>query len=189
MDKNSMPNTDLSTIIANELNIPQASVAAVIELLNESATVPFIARYRKERTGGLDEVQIRTIEERQTYLNELNDRRNTIISAIETQGKMTPELKKQIEEAATKTALEDLYMPYKPKRRTRAMIAREKDSKVWQTSFCHRHWMEIRKRRHPPISMQNSAWNLKRMHSKALQISLPKSFPNRPSFAITCANT
>ncbi len=126
MDKNSMPNTDLSNIIANELNIPQASVAAVIELLNESATVPFIARYRKERTGGLDEVQIRTIEERQTYLNELNDRRNTIISAIETQGKMTPELKKQIEEAATKTALEDLYMPYKPKRRTRAMIAREK---------------------------------------------------------------
>ena len=117
---------EISAIIAEELNLSQASVSAVIELLSESATVPFIARYRKERTGGLDEVQIRTIEERQTYLTELNERRDAILAAIEGQGKLTPELKKQIEAASTKAVLEDLYLPYKPKRRTRAMIAREK---------------------------------------------------------------
>ncbi len=116
----------LSKAIATELNLAENAVSAVLELLGESATVPFIARYRKERTGGLDEVQIRNIEERQTYLNEMAERRDTILASIESQGKLTPELKKQIEEASTKAALEDLYLPYKPKRRTRAMIAREK---------------------------------------------------------------
>ena len=117
---------ELCSTIAAELEISVASVTAVIELLGESATVPFIARYRKERTGGLDEVQIRAIEERQTYLTEIEERRETILSTIEGLGKLTPELKKQIEMATTKSALEDLYLPYKPKRRTRAMIAREK---------------------------------------------------------------
>ena len=117
---------ELSKAIASELSLSENAVSAVLELLGESATVPFIARYRKERTGGLDEVQIRDIEERQTYLNEMAERRDTIIASIESQGKLTPELKKQIEDAATKAALEDLYLPYKPKRRTRAMIAREK---------------------------------------------------------------
>lgn len=117
---------ELSSIIASELSLSQNSVTAVLELLDESATVPFIARYRKERTGGLDEVQIRTIEERKTYLNELDERRDAIIAEIEKQGKLTPDLKKQILDATTKAVLEDLYLPYKPKRRTRAMIAREK---------------------------------------------------------------
>lgn len=117
---------EISKAIAAELNLSDASVSAVIELLDESATVPFIARYRKEKTGGLDEVQIRTIEERQTYLNELEERRESIIAEIEKQEKMTPELKAQILRASTKAVLEDLYLPYKPKRRTRAMIAREK---------------------------------------------------------------
>ncbi len=117
---------ELSSIIASELSLSQNSVTAVLELLEESATVPFIARYRKEKTGGLDEVQIHTIEERQIYLNELDERRDAIIAEIEKQGRLTPELKKQIQEATTKAVLEDLYLPYKPKRRTRAMIAREK---------------------------------------------------------------
>lgn len=119
-----MPN--FSQQIALEMNLQPNQTNAVLELLAEGATVPFIARYRKERTGGLDEVQIRDIEERHTYLAELEDRRKTILSAIETQGKLTPELQKQILGATTKSVLEDLYLPYKPKRRTRATIAREK---------------------------------------------------------------
>ena len=120
------PRFDPSPAIAAELSIPPRSVAAVIALLEEGATVPFIARYRKERTGGLDEVQIRAIEERRSYLLELEERRRAVLSSIEEQGKLTPELKKRIEAATTKTELEDLYLPFKPKRRTRAMIARER---------------------------------------------------------------
>lgn len=112
--------------IATELNIPVARVAAVVQLFEEGNTIPFIARYRKEATGNLDEVQIRDIQERRTYLLELEDRRETILKSIESQGKLSEELKKQIEASETKAALEDLYLPYKPKRRTRAMIAREK---------------------------------------------------------------
>ena len=117
---------ELTNAISEELQLSPNAVNAVLELLGESATVPFIARYRKERTGGLDEVQIRSIEERRDYLNELSERKDAILSSIESQGKLTPELKKQIIDAKTKAVLEDLYLPYKPKRRTRAMIAREK---------------------------------------------------------------
>ncbi|WP_394842908.1 RNA-binding transcriptional accessory protein [Pendulispora brunnea] len=112
--------------IAEELKLAPAAVRAVVKLLEEGATVPFIARYRKEATGGLDEVQIRTIEERRTYLLELHERRTAILSEISSQGKLTPELKKKIEAAGTKAELEDLYLPYKPKRRTRATIAKER---------------------------------------------------------------
>src|SRR3954470_17228349 len=110
-------------ILAAELNLPRASVSAVVQLLAESATVPFIARYRKEATGGLHEVQIRNIEERRTYLGEMNTRRNSIVNEIRSQGKLTPELEKQLANPATKAELEDLYLPFKPKRRTRATIA------------------------------------------------------------------
>src|ERR1700753_3810578 len=113
-------------VLAAELNLPRASVSAVVQLLAEAATVPFIARYRKEATGGLDEVQIRTIEERRTYLLELHERRTAILSEIASQGKLTPEIKKKIEAATTKAELEDLSLPYKPKRRTRATIAKER---------------------------------------------------------------
>lgn len=111
---------------ASELALPLLSVEAVARLLNEGNTVPFIARYRKEATGNLDEVQIRAIQERLTYLNELAERRATILASIESQGKLTDALKEAILSCATKNALEDLYLPYKPKRRTRASIAREK---------------------------------------------------------------
>ena len=112
--------------IAEELRLPLAGVRAVARLLAEGATVPFIARYRKEQTGGLDEVQIRSIEERRDYLVELEDRRRTILSAIDEQGKLTPDLRRAIEACRVKSELEDLYLPYKVKRRTRAMIARER---------------------------------------------------------------
>ena len=113
-------------LLAAELNLPRASVSAVVQLLAESSTVPFIARYRKEATGGLDEVQIRNIEERRTYLVEMDARRKSILSEIKSQGKLTPELAKQLANAGTKAELEDLYLPFKPKRRTRATIAKER---------------------------------------------------------------
>ena len=112
--------------LSEELAIDKKRIQAVLQLLQEGNTVPFIARYRKEKTGELDEVQIRAIEERNTYLTELNERRQTILHSIEEQGKLTDELRQAVLSAVTKSQLEDLYLPYKPKRRTRATIAREK---------------------------------------------------------------
>jgi protein Tex len=111
--------------IAIELGVRPAQVIAAVSLLDEGATVPFIARYRKEVTGGLDDTQLRTLEERLTYLRELEERRDAIVASIEEQGKLTPELKAEILQAETKQRLEDLYLPYKQKRRTKAQIARE----------------------------------------------------------------
>ena len=111
--------------IAKELQVKKEQVKAAIQLLDEGATVPFIARYRKEVTGGLDDTQLRHLEERLIYLRELEDRRNSILASIEEQGKLTPELKADIDAAETKQRLEDLYLPYKQKRRTKAQIARE----------------------------------------------------------------
>lgn len=116
---------DIIERISQELAIrPQQTIAAV-KLLDDGATVPFIARYRKELTGGLDDTQLRYLEERLGYLRELNDRRDSILCSIREQGKLTDELEQAILAAETKTLLEDLYLPYKPKRRTKAQIARE----------------------------------------------------------------
>jgi uncharacterized protein len=112
--------------IAQTLNLPLRGLCAVIELLDDGGTVPFIARYRKEATGNLDEVQIRAIEEQLAYFRELEERRETILASIAEQGKLTEELKARIEAALEKNELEDLYLPYKPRRRTKATIAREK---------------------------------------------------------------
>ena len=112
--------------VAADLSLPAAGVAAACALLADGATVPFIARYRKEVTGGLDEVQIRAVEERRVYLTELEERRQVVLASIEEQGKLTDELRARILAADSKAELEDLYLPYKPKRRTRATIAREK---------------------------------------------------------------
>ena len=111
--------------IAAELGVKPAQVIAAVQLLDEGATVPFIARYRKEVTGELDDIQLRLLEERLTYLRELEERRTAVLASIDEQGKLTPELKAEIEDAATKQRLEDLYLPYKQKRRTKAQIARE----------------------------------------------------------------
>ena len=116
---------DVIQRIAEELSVNGKQVSAAVALLDEGATVPFIARYRKEVTGGLDDTQLRQLEERLSYLRELNERRKTILDSIRAQDKLTPELEKAVNEADTKTLLEDLYLPYKPKRRTKAQIARE----------------------------------------------------------------
>ena len=120
-----MPMPPISQRIADELSVREAQVAATIELLDGGATVPFVARYRKEATGGLDDAQLRTLDERLRYLRELEERRKTILDSIAEQGKLDDALRAQIEAADTKARLEDIYLPYKPKRRTKAQIARE----------------------------------------------------------------
>jgi uncharacterized protein len=111
--------------IAAEIGVKPSQVIAAVQLLDEGATVPFIARYRKEVTGELDDIQLRLLEERLAYLRELEERRTAVLASIEEQGKLTPELRGEIENAETKQRLEDLYLPYKQKRRTKAQMARE----------------------------------------------------------------
>lgn len=118
--------TDLIQRLAQELDLPARHIEAALSLLQEGATVPFIARYRKERTGAMDETQLRSLQERYEYLTELGDRQQTILKSIAEQGKLTDELRAKIEACTQKTELEDLYLPFRPKRRTRATIAKEK---------------------------------------------------------------
>lgn len=113
-------------VIANELNLNIVQVKNTVALLNEGNTIPFIARYRKEQTGSLDEEQLRKIDDRISYLRNLEERRQSILKTIDEQGKLTPELKSQIEAAMKNQELEDLYLPYRPKRKTRASVAKEK---------------------------------------------------------------
>jgi uncharacterized protein len=116
---------NITTTIASELNVSAQQIAVTIELLDAGSTVPFISRYRKEATGGLSDTQLRQLEERLYYLRELDARREVILKSINEQNKLTPELKKNILEANNKSTLEDLYLPYKPKRRTKSQIAKE----------------------------------------------------------------
>ena len=116
---------DITAKIAEELGVAGRNVTAAVALLDEGATVPFIARYRKEVTGSLDDTQLRTLEERLRYLRELEERRTSILASIEEQGKLTAGLKNDILAADTKVRLEDLYLPYKKKRRTKGQIALE----------------------------------------------------------------
>ncbi|MBW4050789.1 MAG: RNA-binding transcriptional accessory protein [Proteobacteria bacterium] len=117
--------TPIESRIAAELSVKPPQVIAAVALLDGGATVPFIARYRKEATGGLDDVQLRTLQERLGYLRELEERRAAVLKSVEEQGKLTPDLRRNLEAADTKQRLEDLYLPFKPKRRTKAQIARE----------------------------------------------------------------
>ena len=117
---------NIEQIIADELKIRKEQVKATIELIDEGCTIPFIARYRKEKTGALNDEVLRLLEQRLTYLRNLEDKKATVLNTIEEQGKLTEELKKQIDEVLSMVELEDIYRPYKPKRRTRATIAKEK---------------------------------------------------------------
>src|SRR3954467_4312816 len=110
--------------IAEEIAAKPAQVTAAVALLDGGATVPFVARYRKEVTGGLDDTQLRTLEERLGYLRELEERRAAVLASVHEQGKLDDTLRKQILAAETKARLEDIYLPFKPKRRTKAQIAR-----------------------------------------------------------------
>jgi uncharacterized protein len=118
-------NLRLQHQLATELSVKPSQVAATMRLMDEGATVPFIARYRKEATGGLDDTVLRLLEVRLMYLKELEARRDVVLGSIAEQGKLTAELQQTIGQADTKQRLEDLYAPFKPKRRTRAQIARE----------------------------------------------------------------
>src|SRR5690242_15005289 len=116
----------LSAVIASELKLAPRQVEGALALFGDGNTLPFIARYRKEATGGLDEVQLRDVRDRAEYLEELEARRAAVLKSIEEQGRLTDDLRARIDAAETKQAVEDLYLPFKPKRRTRAMIARER---------------------------------------------------------------
>src|SRR5712671_4627507 len=124
-EKKNLP-TEILLHISQYLNLPVRGLTAVIALLDDGGTVPFIARYRKEATGNLDEVQIRDIEEKLGYFRDLVSRRETILASILEQGKLTDELKATIEATIDKSELEDLYLPYRPRRRTKATIARDR---------------------------------------------------------------
>jgi protein Tex len=117
--------SDLVSILARELSLRPAQISAALALFTEGATIPFVARYRKELTGSMDEVELRQLSDRFTYLTELADRQKVILESIQSQEKLTPELERQIRACTQKTELEDLYLPYRPKRRTKATIARE----------------------------------------------------------------
>ena len=117
---------DIALIITEELKCRKEQVDAAIKLIDEGNTIPFIARYRKEATGALNDEQLRNLDERLTYLRNLAEKKETVIASITEQEKMTPELKKAIDDAMTMVALDDLYRPYRPKRKTRATVAKEK---------------------------------------------------------------
>lgn len=136
--------------ISQELGLKSGQVQATAELLKEGATVPFIARYRKEATGSLDEVAITVVRDRLNQLEELDKRRETILKSLEERGQLTDELREKILRAETMAVLEDLYLPYRPKRRTRATIAREKGWSPWPSvSLSRRIWIRLLK---PPLS-------------------------------------
>ena len=117
---------DIIQVITQELNVKKEQVEAAVKLIDEGNTIPFISRYRKEATGSLNDEQLRNLYERLTYLRNLEEKKAQVIGSIEDQGKLTPELKQQILDAQTLVVVEDLYRPYRPKRRTRAIIAKEK---------------------------------------------------------------
>ena len=126
---------DIPQTLAQELNLKLQNVNSALELLAEGATIPFIARYRKERTGSMDETQLRELFERHGYLQELEDRKAVILKAIADAGKLTETLQNKIESCLQKNELEDLYLPFKPKRRTRATVARDA---AWHSApSCH----------------------------------------------------
>ena len=117
---------DILQKLAEELQVKRWQAEAAVNLMDEGNTIPFISRYRKEATGALNDEQLRTLEERLTYLRNLEDKKAQVLSSIEEQGKLTLELRAQIQAAQTQVAVEDLYRPYRPKRRTRATMAKEK---------------------------------------------------------------
>ena len=140
MDISAQTATRIARQIATEIGASPAQVTAASDLLDGGATVPFVARYRKEVTGGLDDTQLRTLADRLSYLREMEARRAAILGSIRDQGKLTDDLSRAIGAAETKAALEDIYLPFKPKRRTKAMIARENGLEPLLRAI---HWMPL----------------------------------------------
>jgi hypothetical protein len=176
------------SLIAAELSVQPRQVAAAVNLLDEGATVPFIARYRKEVTGNLDDTQLRTLEERLLYLRDMEDRRATILASIEEQGKLTDELRAAIEAAETKQTLEDLYLPYKPRR---TQIAREAAWNRWRR-HCWPTRRSIPKPRPPSTSTATppptAACPTSRPRWTARATSCRSSSAKRPNCSASCAS-
>ena len=159
-----MMNDSFCRIIAGEIQARAEQVEAAVRLLDEGNTVPFIARYRKEITGGLDDTQLRNLETRLGYLRELEDRRQAILKSIGEQGKLTDDLAKAINGTLSKTELEDLYLPYKPKRRTRSPLKQALSR--WQTC-CGTSRLTTRKQKPLNISTPTTAWRIPKRPSTA----------------------
>jgi uncharacterized protein len=156
---------DILQVIADELQIKKGQVEKSVELIDEGATIPFIARYRKEVTGSLNDEQLRALSERLVYLRNLEEKKASVLATIEEQGKLTDELKKQIEAVMTMVALEDLYRPYRPKRRTRATIAKEKGLEPLAEILRAQATKGRSRKRQPLLLMQKKAWKAYRMPS------------------------
>lgn len=182
----------INTRIAEELSalpsgrVQPQQVAAAVALLDEGSTVPFIARYRKEVTGSLDDTQLRMLEERLRYLRELEERRGAILASIEEQGKLTPELARDIKLADTKTRLEDLYLPYKQKRRTKARSPWKPASARWPT-HCSTTRPWSRKARPRVSSTPRKASPTSRRCWKAPSTSSWSASPKTPRCSTSCA--
>ncbi len=153
---------------------------AAVELLDGGSTVPFIARYRKEATEMLDDAQLRTLEERLRYLRELEERRTAILESVREQGKLTEELEAQIRGAETKARLEDIYLPFKPKRRTKAQIAREAGLEPLAEGLRATRGSS-RSPRPPPSSTPTRGWPMPRPRSTARGRSSPSGSPRTPT--------
>ena len=164
---------DIIAAIAEELQIKKGQAEAAVKLIDEGNTIPFIARYRKEATGSLNDEVLRNLFDRLTYLRNLEDKKQTVLASIEEQGKLTDELKKAILEAQTQVAVDDLYRPYRPKRRTRATIAKEKGLEpLAQTILAQESSVDM--------WMQKKTWQMKRLHLPEQRISLQRTYPTMP---------
>ena len=165
---------DILGVLTAELGVKMSQVEAAVKLIDEGNTIPFIARYRKEVTGSLNDEVLRNLDERLRYLRNLEDRKTQILASIEDQGKLTADLKKKIEEAETMVAVEDLYLPFRPKRKTRASMAKERgleplaDTILLQMTL--KHWL-------PSMSPRKKALQTRKRPLTAQRISLRSASP------------
>lgn len=167
---------DIIQVITRELNVEKWQVEAAVKLIDEGCTIPFISRYRKEATGTLNDEQLRNLNERLTYLRNLEDKKAQVLGSIEEQGKLTPELKKQIEAAQTLVVVEDLYRPYRPKRRTRAIIAREKGLGPLADIILLQMTKKLLKKRQKHFFLRKKKLKLWKRPSAVPEISLQNTF-------------
>lgn len=178
---------DIIQTIAQELDKNPQHVENVVRLLDEGNTIPFIARYRKELHGAMDDTALRTLEERLQYLRNLAERRETVKKAIEEQGKLTEELSAAIDSAGTLAEVEDLYRPYKQKRRTRATAAREKGLEPLALLLLAQEKIVLRRNwRRRTISTRRRAWRRRRTPCRAPTTSWPRCFPTTRISARLC---
>lgn len=175
---------DIFQKLSQEISATQTQIKAAVDLLDEGATVPFIARYRKEATGGLDDGQLRLLAERLEYLRQLEERKSTVLKSIEEQGKLTEELKNKIEHCDNKTELEDIYLPYKPKRRTKAQIAREQGLEPLAELFLEDSSIDVEVEAEKYINPENNLPDLKTVLDGARAILIEKFSENADLIAI-----